>query len=191
MTIKAIKILETQLHFVMGLTINIQYLIELNEIQKNGRENILLQRAYINHIAKLVMDDIILKIHKLVYENSYSFSKLKAESYKIGGIKERVEFNLFVKQTKNIKKICDELNFKDLRNKYVAHLDEERQHIPANIFEWDKVIDLIYEAYNNAYFILTNSQISWDKDKGIIAELLEDNALLLKFLLKEKEHDNI
>jgi len=29
--IKATKILETQMHFVMSLTINIEYLIELNE----------------------------------------------------------------------------------------------------------------------------------------------------------------
>lgn len=190
MKIKAINIIETQLHFVMNLTINIDYLIKLDEIQQNGRQNILLPRGYVNHIARLVMDDIILKIYKLVYDDNYSFKKLKSESHKIGGVKERPEFNLFNKQTKDILKICDELNFRNLRNHYVAHHDEERQHIPANIHEWKKVIDLIFEAYNNAYFLLTNSQISWDNDKQILSELLDDNALLLEFILKDESQLN-
>lgn len=184
--IKATKILETQMHFVMSLTINIEYLIELNEIQKAGRNEKLIPRAYVNHIARLVMDDIIIKIYKLVYENNYSFSKIKSEAYAIGGIKEREEYKLFVLQTKKIKKECDLLKFKDLRNQYVAHHDENRQPIPANIFKWKTVINLIFETYNNVHYILTNSQVSWDTDKKNLVELLDDNAQLLKFISKEK-----
>ena len=94
------------MHFVMSLTINIEYLIELNEIQKAGRNQKLIPRAYVNYIARLVMDDIIIKIYKLVYENNYSFSKIKSEAYAIGGFKEREEYKLFVIQTKKIKKEC-------------------------------------------------------------------------------------
>lgn len=184
--IKATKILETQMHFVMSLTINIEYLIELNEIQKAGRNEKLIPRAYVNHIARLVMDDIIIKIYKLVYENNYSFSKIKSEAYAIGGVKEREEYKLFVLQTKKIKKECDLLKFKDLRNQYVAHHDENRQPIPANIFKWKTVINLIFETYNNVHYILTNSQVSWDTDKKNLVELLDDNAQLLKFISKEK-----
>lgn len=186
--IKAIKILETQIHFVMSLTINIEYLIELNEIQKAGRNEKLIPRAYVNHIARLVMDDIIIKIYKLVYENNYSFSKIKSESYAIGGVKEREEYKLFVSQTKIIKKECDLLKFKDLRNQYVAHHDENRQPIHADIFKWKKLINLIYEAYDNIHYILKDSQVSWESDKKILVELLDDNSQMLKFILEEKEN---
>ena len=186
--IKAIKILETQIHFVMSLTINIEYLIELNNIQEKGRSETLIERGYINHIARLVMDDIILKIYKLIDDDNYNFSKIQSEAYKINGVKERVEFKLFVEQTREINKLSQELNFNGLRNMYVAHHDEKRQPIPANIFEWKILIYLIYEAYDNIHYILKNSQVSWESDKKILVELLDDNSQMLKFILEKKEN---
>jgi hypothetical protein len=186
--IKAIKILETQIHFVMNLTINIEYLIELNNIQEKGRSETLIKRGYINHIARLVMDDIIIKIYKLIDDDNYNFSKIQSEAYKINGVKERVEFKLFVEQTRKINKLSQELNFNGLRNMYVAHHDENRHHIPANIFEWKKLINLIYEAFDNIHYILKDSQVSWDSDKKILVKLLDDNSQMLRFILEKKEN---
>lgn len=185
--IKVIKILETQIHFVMSLTINIEYLIELNNIQEKGRTETLIERGYINHIARLVMDDTILKIYKLIDDDNYNFSKIQSEAYKIKGLKEREEFNLFVKQTREINKLSQELNFNDLRNMYVAHHDENRQPIPANIFEWEKLVNMIYKAYDNIHYIIKGSQVRWDSDKKILVQLLDDNSQMLKFILEKKE----
>ena len=71
---------------------------------------------------------------------------------------------------------------------YVAHHDEKRQHIPANIFEWKKLINLIYEAFDNIHYILKDSQVSWDSDKKILVELLDDNSQMLKFILEKKDN---
>ncbi len=173
----------------MNLTINIEYLIELNNIQEKGRSETLIKRGYINHIARLVMDDIIIKIYKLIDDDNYNFSKIQSEAYKIKGVKEREEYKLFVNQTREINKLSKKLNFNGLRNMYVAHHDKNRQPIPANIFEWEKLINLIYEAFDNIHYILKDSQVSWDSDRKILVQLLNDNSQILKFILEKKENN--
>lgn len=183
-------LLQNQFLFLTNIIVNINYLLELSQIQGEGRENLLLKRQYINYIARFAMDDYAMKIHKIIFEkdkNSYSFHKLLniLESNKFF----KGENPNDLKQLKNltdIEKLALELKLDIVRDKFIAHLDWNRPEIKTDLYEMEKLANNVVEFYNQLYFHINKSTCDFSVNKNILKEVLQDNKLLLNFIQKEK-----
>ena len=58
-------LLQNQFLFLTNIIVNINYLLELSQIQGEGRKPSV-KRQYINYIARFAMDDYAMKIHKII-----------------------------------------------------------------------------------------------------------------------------
>lgn len=182
-------LLQNQFLFLTNITVNINYLLELSQIQGQGREELLLKRQYINYIAKFAMDDYVLKIFKIIFEkDKYSFQKLLniLESNKFFNKENQNELKQLKNTLTDIEKFALELKLDVLRDKFIAHHDWNRPEIKTNIYEMEKLANNVVEFYNQLHFLINNSTCDFSVNKNILKEVLQDNKLLLSFIQREK-----
>jgi hypothetical protein len=182
-------LLQNQFLFLTNITANMNYLLELSQIQGQGREELLLKRQYINYIAKFAMDDYVLKIFKIIFEkDKYSFHKLlnTLESNKFFNKENKNELKQLKNTLIDIEKFALELKLDVLRDKFIAHHDWNRPEIKTDLYEMEKLADNVVEFYNQLHFLINNSTCDFSVNKNILKEVLQDNKLLLSFIQKEK-----
>ena len=182
-------LLQNQFLFLTNITVNMNYLLELSQIQGQGREEFLLKRQYVNYIAKFAMDDYVLKIFKIIFEkDKYSFHKLLniLESNKFFNKENQNELKQLKNTLTDIEKFALELKLDVLRDKFIAHHDWNRPEIKTDLYEMEKLANNVVEFYNQLHFLINNSTCDFSVNKNILKEVLQDNKLLLSFIQKEK-----
>lgn len=184
---KALKILETQAVLILDLRINMDYQLKFQEIQLLGnRDKILLKRNYVNYIAKITSNEIISNLYKLVYEkNNYSFDDLieKVKSEKAILIED--DFKYFEEELISIKEQFNRLNIKKIRDKYVAHLDENRVAVNYYYSEINDLIKHIENSFKVLYRSLKKEDIELSYNNDVLSTILDDLVLLKEYLEKE------
>lgn len=184
---KALKILETQAVLILELRINMEYQLKLHEIQLLGnRDKVLLKRYYVNYIAKITSNEIISNLYKLIYEkNNYSFDDLIEKAKREKTILIEDDFKYFEQELIFIKEQFHRLDIKKIRDKYVAHLDENRVAVNYYYSDINDLITHIENSFKVLYRSLKNEDIELSYNNDTLSEILDDLVLLKEYLEKE------
>lgn len=141
---------EVQKDILWRIQSDFEFLMKVKEYNKEGKVE-----PHLTYLTILVRNDMILLAHHLVSSSrndEFSFTK----SIRILGCLQKTfdsqRLDIFSKLSKDLEYILvtfKELSFIDIRNKYIAHIDEKRTPLS---FEWEKAnkgIGLLFEFYNN------------------------------------------
>jgi len=185
---KKIKnILVFQYILIQELCININYQLKHKELQDNDQIRSVLQRSYINHLASMTSNSIVSNLYKLLYEkNNYSLVKLDNLVKHEKCVKNNEDYNMFLEEFESIKEQAARLNVREIRDKYVAHLDQKREIILYDLIGISELIKSIEKAYKQIYRSITLEDIAWDYNDDLLAVIFDDLHNLQNFLSKEQ-----
>jgi hypothetical protein len=178
------KILLAQFVMIDRILTNCNYIFKHNKEQYK-EEPVISNREYLRYIARLVSDDLIVNLYKLLKETQHhSFQKLNSkvkhlieqEDFNFVTESKRNYFNLYLDEFDKLKEIYQELNFEGIRNKYVGHLDMNRVLIPFELEDLEQVqkyLVEIRECVHNAFY-----DFDLPIKEGTLNDLINDNIQL-------------
>jgi len=163
------------------------YLSYLEKLKTIG-EGELLDRGYFQIITRLVKCYMVMCLFVLGdIDEDYSFSKLRNREVSMGKLgmskeERRKSFELVDKVIENFA----QLNLKYIRNKYCAHLDQGRIDQNLDLKKISNLFKLMCETHDFFSNNLLNQNVSFDMNNDVLTQLIDDNKMLLGFILKEK-----
>lgn len=168
------RILKIQEELIRQLIIDVEFQVKHQEMMRLGELTEYNNKGYLNHIAMLSSNNIILNLYKLIHENkNYSFLKVinLIEHHKLFIFKN--DFEYFKEELHNIKQQCESLNIKPIRDMYVAHLDFKREGFLYDLVGIRDVIYHIENSFKALYYSVSGENIDFEFDKDTLTELLE------------------
>lgn len=165
------------------------YIGYLNETYSTSQEE-LLPRSYIQIITRLIKRDLVTSLNILCNGNeNYSFSKLlnKEESLlKNEGIKK--EHRIYLKKRLDeINVFFVELNIKEIRDTYCAHLDKSRKSISFKIEDISSLHKSLYHFHSEISNFLFEESIILGINRSALSEIIIDNKRLKSFINSERK----
>lgn len=181
------KQMDIQSEYLILIETYLSYLEKLKTIGKGE----LLDRGYFQIITRLVKCDLVMSLSVLGdIDEDYSFSKLRNREVSRGKLGMNKEER--VKSCGLVDKIIEnfsELNLKYIRNKYCAHLDKGRTNQNLDLEKISNLFKLMCETHDYYSNILFNQNVAFDMNNDVLTELIDDNKMLLDFILKDKEEN--
>src|SRR5690606_3594301 len=146
------KFLKVQFVLCMQIVFNVEY-IKRHITESKATPVKTLNVDYLNYIGRLVSDDTISSIYKLLNKKQdYSFHKvigkvdfLKSKGYRL---KDETNYENFKKTLEELSKLYEEENLNNLRDKYVSHIDIKRVQIPFNVEQISLIQEKTFQALN-------------------------------------------
>ncbi len=176
---KVKKILKVQNSLIIQLLIDIKFQTKYEKMNQLGEITPHINKRYLNHIAMLSSNNIVTNLFKLIYEDkNHSFQKVinLIELNKL--IKFKTDFDYFKEELVSIKQQSDFLKIRPIRDKYVAHLDYDREGF---LYDLIGISDLIYhieKSFKVLFYSISGENVDFEFEKDTLTELLEDFKII-------------